>query len=276
MTPNTPQLLSKEGLHLYTHTWQAAPTPKARVVLIHGLGEHSGRYQHVIEHLQAQGYTITALDLRGHGKSEGVRAYVEHFDQHLDDVEAFLNFLPSSDKKTFIFGHSMGGLIITLLAAQNRLPHASGLITSSPGIKLSAQVPAWMLSISRTASKLMPKVPALKLDVNTISRDPAVVAAYIQDPLVYHRGVPMRTGTELIRAGHQAVANLHHITLPFLALHGTHDRLTDPDGSRALYAQASSSDKTLKLYDGFFHELLNEPERQTVLDEITAWLDARI
>lgn len=277
---HTEGTFSANGLNLFTQSWQPAGNAKALVVIVHGLGEHSGRYTHVAEALVQHSYTVTALDLRGHGRSDadGGRCFVRSFNEYLDDVAAFIAAQRHNAPQghLFVLGHSMGGLILTLLASEGRLDGVNGLILSGAGLKVNAEIPRWLLAISKVTSALIPRVPAARVDTKVISRDPAVVARYESDPLVFHGGVPMRTGKELLDAGARARTRLDQVRLPLLIMHGTEDRLIDPQGSRDLYAQAGASDKTLHLYEGYFHEILNEPQKERVLQDVLVWLDQRV
>jgi alpha-beta hydrolase superfamily lysophospholipase len=266
-----------DGLRLFEQWWRPEGEPKAVVAIVHGYGEHSGRYIHVAEHLVRHGYAVDAFDLRGHGRSEGARCFIRSFDEHLVDVDSFLRRVRERvpGKPVFLLGHSMGGAIVTMFAI-TRQPDVRGVILSGAGLKISASVSPLMVGIVRFLGGIFPKLPTLKLDSSLISRDPEVVKRYDNDPLVHRGGVPARTGAELFQAIKHIQAQMETVTLPLLIMHGTVDALADPEGSKELYARARSSDKTLKLYEGLYHEVLNEPEKAQVLADVVQWLDAHL
>jgi alpha-beta hydrolase superfamily lysophospholipase len=264
-----------EGRRLFEQRWLPAGEPRAHLAIVHGYAEHSGRYAHVGEALAARGYAVHAVDLRGHGRSDGDRAIVRSFDEYLDDVRAFLGRVRdrAGGKPVFLFGHSMGGTIVTLELVVDRATLAGALL--SGGVLTSSRAPLLARMILALLGRLLPKLPIVKLNAAHVSRDPEVVERYEHDPLVYHGRV--RAG--LIAAMGRAVRRIERdagvIALPMLIMHGTEDLLASPDGSRALFDAISSSDKTLKMYDGLHHEILNEPEQDQVIADIAAWLDAR-
>jgi acylglycerol lipase len=284
MDPGTPEVRhnqgnfkAADGLSLFEQWWRPETGPKAAVAIVHGLAEHSSRYAHVAEHLARGGYAVDTFDLRGHGRSEGRRAFIRSFDEFLADLDLFLARVRSRHRRTpvFLLGHSMGGGITPLFVI-TRKPDISGLILSAGALKISDDISPLLIRMSGIVGRILPKLPTIKLDSSAISRDPEVVKHYDNDPLNYRGGTPARTGAEIVRATRRIQAQMEAITLPLLILHGTADRLTDIEGSKQLYARAASSDKTLKLYDGLYHEILNEPEKARVLEDIVQWLDAHL
>jgi alpha-beta hydrolase superfamily lysophospholipase len=246
------------------------------VVIVHGYGEHSSRYVHVAEELTRNGYAVSTFDLRGHGQSQGdPRTFVRSFDEHLDDLESFLSRVSRQRPgcPVFLFGHSMGGTISTLFAIV-RQPGIRGLLLSGASLKLSDKYPPSLLRLAKILSLVLPKMRLLKLDAGAVSRDPEVVRDYETDPLVYRGGIPARTGAELNRAMERIRQGMETLRVPLLIMHGTADLLADPEGSRQLYDRAESGDKVLRLYEGLYHEILNEPERAQVLTDMVEWLDA--
>jgi len=265
-----------DGLGLFEQEWSPAGATKAGVVIVHGFGEHSGRYVHVAEELTRNGYAVSTFDLRGHGQSQGEpRAFVRSFDEHLDDLGHFLSHVRQRHPglPLFLFGHSMGGTIAALFAIA-RGPEIRGLLLSGPSLKLSDKYSPSLIRLAKILSIVFPKLRLLKLDAGAVSRDPEVVENYVSDPLVYHGGVPARTGAELNRAMERIRQRMEVLRLPLLIMHGTDDLLADPEGSRQLYERAESGDKALRLYEGLYHEILNEPERAQVLSDMIEWLDA--
>jgi len=261
---------------IFERTW-LAKHPKGIVIITHGVAEHSGRYEHVAQALVADGYTVVAYDLRGHGRSSGKRNYVNSFQDYLADLSLVLGRARErhAGLPVFLFGHSMGGGIVTLFVIQNQ-PDVCGLVLSAPSVKISDDISPLLQKVSGLLSVLAPKLPAIKLNSADISRDPAIVAAYDSDPLNYRGGILARTGAEILKATRLISAGSASITLPILIMHGTADKLADVSGSKELYAAVAADDKTLKLYDGLYHEILNEPEQDQVKADLLAWLDGHI
>jgi len=267
--------VGNDGSQRYEQWWLPEGQIKGVVTIMHGLAEHSGRYQHVGESLASRGYLTGAFDLVGHGRSEGRKACLRSFDDYLDDLEIFLERARARapKKPQFLLGHSLGGAIACLYAI-SRQPQLTGLILTGPALRISDEISPLLQRLSSVVAALLPTLPTVILDSSHISRDPQVVARYDSDPLVYRGGTPARTGAELIRATKRIQQDMEALTLPVLIMHGTADKLADPQGSRDLYARAASTDKTLKLYQDYYHEVLNEPEKGQVIADLIAWLDA--
>jgi acylglycerol lipase len=265
-----------DSLELYEQFWRPQD-PIAAVVVVHGYAEHSGRYQWVASQLVAQGVAVYAFDLRGHGKSPGDRVFVRSFDEHFTDLNIFLQRVQDREpgKPLILLGHSMGGAIAALFTIRYR-PALQGLVLSSAALATSDDISPLLVWIAPVISWLLPKLPTVLLDSRAISRDPEVVNRYRTDPLIYQGRIPARTSAEILRAIAEIQSRAHELDLPLLLLHGTADRLTHVEGSKTVYAKASARDKVLQLYDGFYHELLNEPERAQILSDITAWLRERV
>jgi alpha-beta hydrolase superfamily lysophospholipase len=247
------------------------------VVLVHGYGEHSGRYDHVARTFTDQGAAVHAYDQRGYGQSEGRRAYVESFAHYLDDLHLFLDRVrgESPDRPLFLFGHSMGGLVV-LKYVLDRRPSMDGLILSAPAIEINPDLAPLLRQAAQVLGRLVPTLPTTRSPEGAISRDPAVVEEAKNDPLNYHGRVLARTGAEMLRAGAEVRTQLSEVTNPFLVLHGTADTLANPEWSERLYERAASDDKTIKLYDGLYHETFNEPEQKEVLHDLSTWLTTRL
>jgi acylglycerol lipase len=266
-----------KNLNLYCQSWQPAQGLKAILLVVHGFAEHSGRYINLVNYFVPKGYAVYSLDHRGHGKSEGRRGYVEQFSYYLDDLKTFFNIVRGKhgNAKIFIVGHSMGGLIATAYAIHHQ-DEFDGLILSGAGLKAAISVPPALIVAARIFSLLLPKIGSAAFDASAISRDKAVVSAYVTDPLVYRGKVCVRSGAELVRMMQKLPHQMPKIVLPILIMHGTADRLASPKGSEVLYERVSSRDKTLKLYDGFYHEIFNEPEREQVFKDMETWLVAHV
>jgi alpha-beta hydrolase superfamily lysophospholipase len=263
------------GVDLFWQAWLPETDPKAVVVIAHGAGEHSGRYAHVGEHLTQAGYAVYALDHRGHGRSHGKGANIERLALVVEDLDAFVTLAGGSHPgaKVFLLGHSMGGAI-SLSYALRHQDRLAGLLLSGPAAALDTASPA-MRAVSRALSAVAPGLGVFGVASSDVSRDPETVAAYDADPLIHHRKLPARTVGELVVAAGEFPDAVGRLTLPLLVMHGTEDRLTPPAGSTMVHERAGSADKTLELYEGLYHEILNEPERAQVLSDLTSWLDAR-
>lgn len=273
----TGSLLTASGSSLFTQHWLPDASPRAAVVLVHGYAEHSGRYAHVADHLNERGIAVYTYDQRGFGRSDGQRAYVESFDYLLDDLGRFLAHTRgrlAGDTPLFLMGHSMGGAVCALYVIERR-PDLAGLILSSPAVEVNPDLAPLLRKMARFIGWLAPTLPTVRTPNGAISRDPAVVEDAANDPLNYNGRVLARTGAEMIRASRRIQARMHTIRLPLLVFHGTADQLTDPSASERLYHAAPSADKTLKLYDGLYHETLNEPEKEQVMRDLSTWIEAR-
>lgn len=264
-----------EGLKLFERAWLPDGAPKAVIAIVHGYAEHSGRYEHVAERLVARGCAVYALDLRGHGRSEGRRVFIRSVDEHLADIDRFLSLVRERQPALplFLLGHSMGGTVVAsyLVTGERDL---SGAILSAPAIRSQRGSSAIARAVLSILARLFPRLPVARLDSAEISRDPQVVARYDADPLVYRGRMPAGTIAALVRAARKVRADMETISLPLLLMHGTLDTLADPEGSRELYEQAATTDKTLKLYEGLYHEIFNEPEQDDVLGDLVEWLEA--
>ena len=265
------------GRRIFWRSWTPDDAPaRAVIVLVHGVGEHSGRYDHVVARLAGEGYAVHTADHRGHGRSDGPRALIEDMDNVVADADTLVDMAVAAQPgvPVFMLGHSMGGLIGLryALAHPDRL---AGLILSAALAQLDA-VPRPLELVGRALSVIAPRAPLIAIDPALVSRDPAVVENYRSDPLVHHGKVPARTAVGLADATELFPATVGAITVPTLILYGTADGLCTPQGSVMLAERIGAADLTVKAYDGLFHEILNEPERETVLDDIMAWLGARV
>ena len=262
-----------DGLTLFERHWLPEGAARADVVIVHGYAEHSGRYEHVGTLLAERGYAVHAFDLRGHGQSAGPRVLVRSAAEYLDDLDAFLARSRTSGRPLFLLGHSMGGTIVTLEVIE-RAPAIDGLILSGPALTAVGTSPI-VARIVQLLGRFLPRLRLRKLDAAAVCRDPAVVAAYESDPLVDRGKMYAGTAAAMMRAMRAIDRGAQRVHVPLLVMHGTEDRLADPQGSRALHERASSPDKTLRLYAGLYHEIFNEPEQREVLGDLLAWLDAR-
>jgi acylglycerol lipase len=264
------------GLKIFTRSWPpAGGAPRGVVVISHGFNSHSGQYLWVAEQFAAAGLAVYALDHRGRGKSEGERFYVEKIEDYIDDLTTFIDTAKAENPglPVFLLGHSAGGVISCVYALEHQ-SEIDGLICESFAYELP--VPGLVLSFLKGLSHLTPHTQVFALDNKDFSRDPAVVESMNNDPLIEGESQPTQTAAVMVRADERLREEFPQITLPVLILHGTEDHATKPSGSQHFYEQAGSQDKTLKLYEGHFHDLLNDIDKEIVMADIRNWIDARI
>jgi acylglycerol lipase len=264
-------------LSIYHQAWLPEGEIKAAILVIHGLGEHCSRYTNVVNYLVPRGYAVFGLDLPGHGKSGGTREYVNQFNEFSETLTSYLQRVKAElpDKPVFLLGHSLGGTI----SAKYMIEHSNGYfgaIISAPTIIIPDYVTQFTIMAGKILSILAPKTGILPLDPNGVSRDPAVVQAYKDDPLVFHGKTSARLAAETLQAIIKINNEVEKITSPLMIVQGSEDLLANPEGSQMLYDRAGSTDKTLKIYDGLHHEIFNEPEHEMVLGDVAAWLDAHL
>ena len=263
-----------DGLTIYHQSWLPDGDVKGAVMLVHGLGEHSGRYGHVAARLNDAGYAVHALDHRGHGRSDGTRVYVKSYDEFMADLIQFRGLIERRHPglPLFVLGHSMGGN----LAMGHALDHQddlAGMALSGPALMVGDDLTPAKIKVFSLVAKVAPGLRPEGLDATSISKDPAVVEAYRADPLVFTGKISAGLGAALIGAMQEFPDRYGSLTLPILVQHGTEDRLTNIEGSRQLEAGATNADVTAHFYDGLYHEVFNEPEQADVLNDLVAWLD---
>lgn len=263
------------GAEIFWQAWLPDGEADAVVAIAHGAAEHGGRYAWVAGELAGRGHAVYALDHRGHGRSTGQRALVDRLDRAAADVQALVALAGDAhpDVPVFLLGHSMGGLI-ALAHADRHQRELAGLVLSSPLAVLEAGGAA--RAAVRALSRWAPRLPIVAIDAATVSRDPEVVRAYERDPLNHRGRLPARTVGELAAAVGALPGRLPELRLPVLVLRGSADRLVDPAGGELVAERAGSDDCTLLSYDGLYHELLNEPERDRVLADVAGWIAARV
>ena len=259
--------------------WQGwlVQAPAGVVVLVHGLHEHSGRYRHVAERLSTARYAVYAVDHPGHGRSPGTRGNIESMAAAVQGVDLLARLAGQRHPEVplFVYGHSLGGLIALQYLTGTPHERIRGSVLSSPALDTSAATGAQKL-VALLLSRLLPDAGVTHGDLTTISRDQDVVQAFRADVLNYNGRLRARTGAEIMLAVSTMPQRLTSLMLPLLVLHGSADRLVPPAASEVVRAHAGSPDLTVKIYDGLYHELHNEPEQQEVLDGIVTWLDARL
>jgi acylglycerol lipase len=270
------RLQGAAGVRIFWQAWLPEVEPRALVVIAHGASEHSGRYEHVAARLVAEGYAVYAIEHRGHGRSEGPRALIDRMSNAVADLDSLVRLAAGEHpgSQVFLLGHSMGGTVALCYTIQYQ-DSLAGLILSGPLAALEA-APAPMRVAGKILSVLAPRLPLIAIDASLISRDDSVVAAYRADPLVHHGKLPARTVAELATAIQSFPDAVGAIEVPTLVLYGTSDRLCPPAGSVMLGERIGSADMTLTAYDGLYHEILNEPERERVLADICAWLGTHV
>jgi alpha-beta hydrolase superfamily lysophospholipase len=262
------------GVRIFWQAWLPDGSPRGVVAMAHGVSEHSGRYAWTGEQLAARGYALYALDHRGHGQSAGPRAVIDRVDNAVADIGQLVAVAQGSaaGEKPLLFGHSMGGFL-ALAFATRRQDELRGLMLSAPVAVLEAASPVQRIA-GHVLSAVAPKLGVFAIDSSTVSRDPEMVRDYDADPLNFHGKLPARTVHEMAQEVGRFPDTVPRIAVPLLVQVGTGDLLVPPESSELVYEWASSEDKTLKRYDGLYHEILNEPERQTVVADMLDWLDA--
>jgi lysophospholipase len=265
-----------DGLRLYLRRHEAIGA-RGEVVIVHGFGEHSGRYGGLTEHLLANGFAVTAYDQRGHGLSDGLPGHVEVFDDYESDLDKVITLTRgrAGGRPMFIIGHSMGGLV-TLRYLARKSAAITGAIISAPLIAIAVPVPAHKRLIARLGARLAPRL-RLRNAINPadLSRDAEVGRAYAADPHV-NRKVSTKWFAEAVRAMAEVKGMAGAIRTPVFVMHGTKDRLASVQATKALFERIGSRDKELAIYEGYYHELFNEPEKQELFERATLWLSQRV
>ena len=265
------------GVRIVYDVWTPETPPRAVVVLSHGLGEYARRYDHVAQCFGDAGLVTYALDHRGHGRSDGKRMLVRDISEYTGDFDTLVGIASREHPglKCIVLGHSMGGGIVFAYGVE-RPDNYDMMVLSAPAVAAQELVSPLMTIAAKVLGVLMPGLPVQELDVEAISRDPAVVAAYNEDPLVYHGKVPAGVGRALLEVGETMPQRAPALTAPLLVVHGDADRLIPVDGSRRLIECVGSTDVELKVYPGLYHEVFNEPERAQVLGDVVSWILQRL
>lgn len=266
---------SADGLRIFFRSWRPSVRPRGVLAIIPGFNSHSGYYAWVGNQLASQNLAVYAIDLRGRGRSDGERYYVDQFADYVSDVAAFLALAKSREPglPAFLLGHSAGGVLACLYALDHS-NELSGLICESFAFQTPA--PEFALAVLKGLSHIAPHAHVLRLKNEDFSRDSRVVETMNSDPLIAHETQPTKTVAELVRADERLKKQFQAILLPLLILHGTADKAARPSGSRLFYDTAGSTDKTLKLYEGAFHDPLNDLDKDKVIGDIKVWIDAHL
>ena len=262
----------KGGLRIFFRSWRPAGAPRGVVAICHGVNSHSGQYFWAAQQFVAAGFAVYALDLPGRGKSDGDRYYIDSIDDYVDALARLIEIAKEREPglPVFLLGHSAGGVTSCIYALGNQSGLA-GFICESFAFKVYA--PDFALAVLKGLSHIAPHAHVLRLPFEAFSRDPAVVKAMHDDPLLENEVQPTQTVASFARADDRIERDFALFQLPLLILHGTADKATRPDGSQLFYDKAGSEDKTLKLYEGHFHDLLNDLDKELVMADIQAWID---
>jgi len=270
---STATLETADGLDLYLRRWETEGVPhKWTFLVVHGLGEHSGRYQHLAAWFTPRGATVYAMDQRGHGRSGGQRGHAPSLKALLDDIDiAVMRARTESGGPLVLIGHSFGGLL-AIAYALDHPDHIDKAVVSAPALVARVRVPAWKRALAGVLPKIAPKASfANEIDPNVLSHDPATGPAYSSDPLV-HNQITAGMYADTIARGEEFIRRAPELRVPFLLLHGQEDQIVDPAGSQRFFARASAPDQAFRLYPGFYHEIFNEVEQERVFQDIESWL----
>jgi acylglycerol lipase len=262
-------------LKIFLRSWQPQGAPRAALVICHGVNSHGGQYKWPAGQFVKAGLAVYALDLRGRGKSEGERFYVENVADYVSDVAGTVQIAKQRHPglPVFLLGHSAGGVASAVYVLENA-SELAGFICESFAFQVPA--PGFALAAIKGLSHVAPRLPVLKLKNEDFSRDPRAVAALNDDPLTAGEVQPAMTVAALVRADERLREAFPQIKLPLLIMHGTGDKATVCQGSEFFYKTAGSQDKTLKLYEGHYHDLLNDIGKEQVVADITGWIDKRL
>lgn len=261
---------------IYYRQWSVKQA-KAIILLVHGMGEHCQRYNPIAQAFNHAGYSVCSMDLPHHGRSDGKKGHIDSFDLFQQAILGLYQRTHQNhpDKPVFLLGHSMGGLLSTrfLIDHQDKF---IGAILSGPAIEFPELPPTWQISLITAISKIFPKAGMIPVDAQLVSRDPEVVQAYLEDPLINSNKLSAKLLVEFLATMNDVKQRASVIDLPILVMHGSADQLTAPSGSEWLHQNIQSQDKTLRLYEGLFHEIFNEPEAEKIYQEVIEWLEEHL
>jgi alpha-beta hydrolase superfamily lysophospholipase len=265
------------GVRIVYDTWTPEQPPRGVVVLAHGFGEHARRYDHVAARFGDAGLLTYALDHRGHGRSGGKRVYLRDMAEYTGDFHTLAGIAAAEhpDLPRIVLGHSMGGAVVFAYGTDHPGDYTA-MVLSGPAVAAQEGQPAVKIAAAKVLGRIAPGLPVENLPADAVSRDPQVVAAYEADPLVHHGRLPTGIGRALIELGESMPRRAGALTAPLLVVHGEADRLVGVGGSRHLVECVGSSDVHLKVYPGLYHEVFNEPEKETVLADVTSWIEAKL
>jgi len=266
---------TRRELSIFARCWEPKEI-KAVVCLVHGLGEHSGRYAHVAKFLNESGYAVMAFDMCGHGKSDGIVGHAPSYEAMMEQIsrlrgEATVRY---PEIPIFLYGHSMGGNLVINYTLY-RKPRVFGVVATGPAFKTAIEPPSWKIAMAKAIYNVVPFLPLpSELDEKKLSKDPDVVRAYVEDPLVHGR-VSVRLGIDILHTGQWVMKHAREFIAPLLIMHGGKDEITSCEASRA-FAEKTKHVCTLKIWDDLYHEIHNEPEKYDVLAFLVKWLDRQL
>lgn len=269
---------SQDGIELFGRAWiSPVPNPKGIVYLVHGLGEHSGRYAHVADALNEAGFHFLGFDLRGHGLSKGKRGHAPTYERLLDDIQVFFQESQSrfsSELPGFLYGHSLGGNLVINYGLR-RSPNLQGIIATAPLLRTTSEPPKAKLLAAKVMAMMMPAFTLKNgIETDALSRDRAIVEAYKNDPYV-HDLLSARLGLDMLMNGQSALENASEWNLPMLLMHGTADRITSSQASQE-FAESAGENVDLVLWEDSFHEIHNDLEKEKVIGMIEQWLNKHL
>lgn len=271
-------LKTTDNLMLHAVKWLPETEAKAVMLIVHGIAEHIGRYDHVAQIFVEAGFVVYGYDHRAHGKSAGEpRSYIMPFRQAVDDLALVVEHVrrENANKKLFLYGHSMGSLISNLYVLQ--YPNGvAGWISSGSPLTSDSTVPALMVRLLTLLSKIAPKLPLINIAPQDLTHDQNIVQAYINDPLVNTRPTRLGMANAIVSHSKTVIHQLDTLRLPILLLHGGADKICPPSASQLIYEKAASADKTLKVYDGLYHEIHNETQYGRIMSDVLEWMLGRI
>lgn len=265
------------GHQIFINSWPIN-NPKAAILIVHGFAEHSSRYQHVADFFNTYEVAVMSYDLIGHGQSEGIRAYVNSFDEYETELEIMTSIFKDLYKgiPLFVLGHSMGGLIVSQNAINKKLNGINNIILSNPAFDIVSNQPKILVGIVRLLARIAPKMHTVKLDSQYISRDPEVRKSYDNDPLNYRKGSRPGMVDQFDKAGQAAIRNASSFDQNLFLNYSASDTTIAPQGSVDFFSNVSSKDKKIQNYQGLFHELLNEPEKDEIMQNMLTWINERL
>jgi alpha-beta hydrolase superfamily lysophospholipase len=265
-----------DGLALFFQAWLPSDQPKAVLINLHGLGDHSGLYPSIAGHFPARGFAVYAYDMRGNGRSPGQRAYLRHWDEYRDDLHAFIRQVRTwqDGLPIFVLGHSLGGLVV-LDYALHCPGGLSGVIAAAPPLG-RVGVPPVLMALGRIMSRIWPRFSLeVGMDLSGLARDPAVIQTVLSDPLFHRRGTA-RLSTEVTAAIARVQARAADLAVPLLILHGAADRMVPPDGSREFFQKVRHPVKEFREYPEAYHGLFADWDQKQVLADLERWLNSRV
>jgi alpha-beta hydrolase superfamily lysophospholipase len=269
--------LTKDGASVFAQGWEPDDQPLANICMIHGLGEHLGRYRHLAQFLTDNRFAYMGIDLRGHGKTPGPRGHIPSFETFMDDIDLLLDQarIRYPGLPIFLYGNSLGGTLV-LHYCLRRSPDLRGVIVTSPGLRSALEEQTVKIAFAKIAGTLLPGLSLpTGLDANALSRNPEIARAYLADPLVHDRAT-LRMAKETLAAIRYIFQHAAEFNYPLLIMHGTGDRLVYARGSQEFAELAKTADVTLHLWEGAYHELINEPEQDQVFNKILQWLTTQL